>query len=544
MGAFREFPENDRSQVGAEDGALGGSRYHNTPLSYEDYGVDGGGIRFDGRGGGGGGAGANEATFSSSTIGESAFHCSAEAADGGTGRVDVDHGRFGGLPESASASADAAASGHSLLIESGSGAGEAGTMPGLRGGSGVNPDNWGILKYGLTLENPVAGQGSSLDVSPGREHHRQRSGEDADGSQRAGQGRDRGGGNGGGGSDGTRGSGRIGGDGSSPSSTVAMMMDSLSMRDDSPQRNQRRAAYAGQPEPREDPATSSAALMFGGGGSDRESGDVVFSDGGAASSGQLHSASHADEAGGDLGGDGGGASFGFLDSRTPKFEPRNDDHALLRQEQHLQQQQAQQQQLLLPNRKQSVPPPLHPRRTVGGSPSLGSQQSRRHLPPRGNLDTGAFAPPVGGGADNIHGASDGGGGGGGGGSPGRFRWSFPPPGMSGGEVADGTGGPMQQGSVTRLDQLATTDGHAVVVGTGGDSSFSGEGVGRLDGRGGGSGAPQWSVPGTAGPTSSGYGMARRLVFDEDAGRGGLSGSVDSHQYARMRGQQRGYQVGV
>lgn len=414
-------------------------------------------------------------------------------------------------------------------------------MPGLSGsGPGPMPDNWGILQYGLTLENPVAS--SSLDASPGRKH-RQRSGEDTDGlggSSRGGRGGDR---IGGAVSDSSRLSGRVGVDGS-PSSTVAMMMDSLSMRDDAPHGDRRRP-YTGQAEPRED--ATGAALMFGSSSNcgQRGGGDLVFSDGGA-SSGRLHGASHADEAGGGgLEGDGGGASFGFLDSRSPKFEPRSEDRAPLRQQQQQQQ---------LPHRKQSIPPPLHPTRALGGSPSLGPRQPRRRRPPRGNLDTGAFPAPVGGLADNVHGTDSAGGGGVGAGvgagSSGRFRWSFPPPGMSGGEVGDGPGGALHQASMAhRLDGLGAADGHGMGTGTGGDgNSSAGEGGGRLDGRG----AAQWATSG-AGSASSVYGMPRRLVYDGDTGRtgggeiaggrGGLSGSVDSHQYALLRGHQRGYQVG-
>lgn len=574
LGAFHEAAEQEHSQLGAEAVNMRGNNQSN-PLSYETYTVDGGGRRYDGSssgGGGGGGASAAEASFTSAAReSSSSFRISEGAVEEVAATGDRDRTDFGDLRKPSSSSTDAAvagvasvaaASGHLVRVEQGPRAGEGDTMPGLSSsGLGLMPDNWGILQYGLTLENPVAA--SSLDASPGRKH-RLRSGEHTDGlggSGHGGRGEDRSSGTG---NDNSRLNGRVGVDGS-PSSTVAMMMDSLSISDDTPHGDPRRS-YAGKAKPRE--GAAGGALMFGRkGNSGHEGSDLAFPDGGA-SSGRLHEANHADEAGGGgLEGNGGGASFGFLDSRSPKFEPMSDERTSLRQQQQQQQ---------LSHRKQSIPPPLHPTRALGGSPSLGPRHPRRSRPPRVNLDTGRFSPSVGGLPDNVHGtdgsgrggAGAGAGTGAGAGSSGRFRWSFPPPGMSGGEVGDGPGGALHQASMThRLDELGATDGHGVGTGTGSGSSgdgnsSAGEGGGRVDGRG----AAQWTGT-SAGSASLRYGVPRRLVYDGEAGRlggggsggggggseiaggrggglSGLSGSVDSHQYAMLRGHQRGgYQVG-
>lgn len=554
MGVFHEFPEQELPEIAAE-GVMSRGDHLGKPLSYEDYGVDGGAIYDQG----------NRGATTNSTVSStpnSSFRNSGRVG-GGTGRGDMERAVSSELRESTSTNGEAAAAaaaavaaspGMNLREQAGARAGEGSAGPpqssggsGLGIGSGGMPDNWGIMQYGLTLENPVVRHGPTLETSPASSQ-RQRSGEDKDGlsgSERAHGGGDVGGG-GGAGSERGRGRGMAGVD-ASPSSAVVMMMDPFSLREQSPLGSGR--PYEGQAEPAED-------LMFGcGAGGSREGRDDFFMDG-RTGSGRLQVGGQAEEMGRSLGGGRSeynmstvatcsGASYGFLDGRSPRYDPTNNvDRA------HPLRQQQQQQ---LTQRQQSIPPPFHPRRAIGGSPALGPQQPRRLLPLRGNLDAGAFPPSTSSEvSDTVHrvaGSNGTLGAEGGIGSPGMFRWSFPPPGMSGGEVGDGSGGPVQSGT-GRLDGLGEADGPGMMRGGDSGNSSGGEGGGRFDGRG-----QQWVAAGIQSPPS-GYGTPRRLMYDEDGvrsgggggggvtgGRGGLSGSADSHQYAMMRAQQRGYQVG-
>ena len=429
------------------------------------------------------------------------------------------------------------------------------------GAAGPPADNWGILQYGLTLKDPVAGQGGGgVDAAAAEERRRQQQQQQqqqragVDGSNFMGkptrptEGGDQfSGGDAGGGS---TGSGRLGsGAASSSSDGVVTMMGSLSLRNE-----------------------SAGGQRYGAGELDRGAGQEKD---------RVEVADDYDLPGTRAGGGGGGGSFGFLDTPPPSnYEPgRGDDQEA--------QQQQQQQQQLMRGQHPMAPPPSLPQRGLGGSPSLAPQ--RRRLPPGGSLDTGAFsAGPAGDAAadaslavpgkltamstDNMHG---------GGGSSGLLsnpslagglvRWSFPPPGMSGhpGE-GDGAGGASAMSSTAnRLVGLGALDGAGVA---GGDVGGGGGGGGRgnVGGGGGNVGGGErdegrhWSSNFRP-AMSADYGLSRKLDFggsERRAGPGaaaggggvgvgggmrgdaGLSGSVDSHQYALMRGQRRGLQVRV
>ncbi|CAN0171696.1 unnamed protein product, partial [Ectocarpus fasciculatus] len=241
----------------------------------------------------------------------------------------------------------------------------------VHGGSitaGPPVDNWGILQYGLTLEDPVAGHGSdapppaAVAAAADGTQRGQHLGETVDSVGQSTAAAGGGGGSGGGGGDqfsagdaggGTRGSGRLrdGGASSSSSASVAMMMGSLSIGGDQSAADQR---YGGRGD-----------LGRGGrGGRGQPEDGVVFAD-------------DYDLVGPPDGG--GGGSFGFLDTPPPSnYEPRHDDRAPLQPQQQPQQQEEERQQSTAP------PTPLLPRRGVGGSPSLAPQ--RRRLP----HDVGGF----------------------------------------------------------------------------------------------------------------------------------------------------------
>ena len=407
-------------------------------------------------------------------------------------------------------------------------------------GDSFSLKNWGIMQYGLTLEDPVTDadvDGSSEVAGEAGENRLRHSREISDG-------------NGGGGRGGNGGDSGGGGEASSSSSaSVAMMMDSLSLRDS----RSRDGRYPGEAGTRDGASATSRSFLYG---SRVEAGDggrpcveerrrtgedvVLAGDFGlAALSGAETGADNAD--------------FSFLGTRSgPSFDPGIDARGPLLHHQ-------QKQHVLHSHRSNALP--LHPRRVVGRSPSIAPMR-RRLPPPSEAFESEKFAPAPGGAnvgrsSDAWRGSTGSGGGSVGGvnevtsSGTGLLRWSFPPPSGIVGHVGGPSADDEEHVGVTRLSGFEQDGGGTSARQVGGGSGGRGGSGECRDVR------DEWGGNGMRSVLAIDYGVSRRLFCDADKGHGGgdgigdgtarskqpsLSGSVDSHQFAMMRGQHRGFEV--